>query len=177
MSDFVDFNLSLNLDGVEAQTGGFEMVPQGTYLWEIVNAEQVQTSTGNTGVRVSLKVVDGPVMGRTHRQVYSLKKDDKNFALGRFLCFLKAIDMDPNSVNGAEMIGRQLIADMVHRMSKDGTDATGAAIEGKLFGNIQNERSASEAAVEEAPPPPPPAKAKVAVGAKNGTATAAAARR
>lgn len=171
MSDFVDFNLSLNLDEVNPWDGTFQMIVPGWYTLEVTNAEQVTTGTGNTGVKFTFAVADeGDQKGKTIRKTYSLKAEP--LSLARFKNAIVSLGVDPNNINGAELLGKQMVAEIFHKVIKGGTDATGAPIEDKPMMDLRGERAvAGQAAAEPPPPPPAPAK-KPAVGAKNGATTA-----
>jgi hypothetical protein len=176
MSDFVDFNLSLNLDEVNSWDGTFQMIAPGVYTFRVANAEQVTTGTGNTGVKFSFEVLDeGDQKGKTIRKTYSLKSDPR--VLARFKNVITALGVDPNNINGADLLDKQMGAEVFHKQMEGRTDATGAAVDGGLTMDLRGEHAVGGAAAAEPPPPPPPQAKKTALGgAKNG-ATATAARR
>lgn len=177
MADFVDFNLSLNLDEVGTWDGTYKGPEPGEYTWEVTNVEQVQTNNGNPGVKFTFAVVDedSDQKGRTVMKTYTLKNDSK--ALARFKHLITVLGVDPNNINGSELLGKRLIAECYKSRMKDRTAADGSVIEGKEVSDLRGERSVDgQQEVETAPPPPPPTAPTAGrrpVGqAKNGTSTA-----
>ncbi len=176
MADFVDFNLSLNLEEVGTWDGTYKGPDPGEYTFEVTNAEQVQTSNGNPGVRFTFAVVDedSDQKGRTVNKTYTLKNDPK--VLARFKHLITVLGVDPNNINGSELLGKRMIAECYKSQMKDRTAADGSVIEGKEISDLRGERPVEGPEVEAAPPPAPPtaptAGRKAVGAAKNGTATA-----
>ena len=171
MTDFVDFNLSLNLDEVGTWDGTFQMIAPGEYTLEVANAEQVTTGSGNTGVKFTFKVLDeGDQKDKTIRKTYSLVTEPRSLA--RFKNVITALGVDPNNINGADLLGRRILGEVFHKEMKGGTDATGQPLDAKPAMDLRGERAVTGQSAAEPPPPPPPVKKPVAA-AKNGAAVAA----
>lgn len=77
---------SIRLDDVEAWKGG-GLLPPGSYVVEITNAEEKTSSGGNPQVEVELRAIGGPCDGGTIRDWITLTAE----AFGRVRQFLEAV--------------------------------------------------------------------------------------
>lgn len=170
MSEAADFEMQLDLTEVDAWGGeSGPRVPPGIYDLEITSAEQGTSNKQAPVIKVEFTVLnEGEHNGHTILKSYSLQQK----ALGRLKNLLMACGARLDGVRSSEMVGRQIVAEVVHVQGDAQPQPDGSVKEGKMFTDVMNER-APEGAEEPAkaePPKPEPVKTPAPTNAAKTTA-------
>lgn len=170
-NEIADFNIPLDLSGDDIGTwdGVYQLVTPGRYRMEIIKVEQATAkSSGGAVLRVQYQIVDeGGEQGKKLTKSYSLKNDPA--VLSRVKNLLVAAGANLASINSAELMGAQIMAEVVVRDGKAGTDAMGNPVAAKPQNDIQGESAVETAPAQTAAPRGKPVGA---AAPKNGTAAA-----
>lgn len=169
MSEAADFELQLDLSEVDAwggETG--PRVPPGIYDLEITSAEQSQSTKQQPVIKVEFTVLnEGESNGLTILKSYSLQQK----ALGRIKNLLMACGARLDGIRSSELLGRQIVAEVVHVQGDAQPMPDGSVKEGKMFTDVMNERAPE--GVEETKPEPAKAAPKAATPPPTNAKTAA----
>lgn len=150
----IDIDLS-NPEIKEWGGGGGPKLPVGQYVFDIISAEQAQSSKNQPVLEVVFKVADeqSEHNGVELKKKYSLQTQ----ALGRIKNLMMAAGCQLDKIRPGELIGARIIADIVHVEGQGKVDAQGNAQPGGTFCDIVKETAIGGTAEAEPPPPPPPA--------------------
>lgn len=163
----VDFELQMDLSGDDIGAWGGESgppLPPGVYDFLLAEVEQGTSQAKQPVLKVTFEVLnEGELLGKTMRKSYSLQAQ----SLGRVKNLMMACGARLDAIRRSELIGKQIVAEVTHRQGDPSPMPDGSVQEGKMFGDIINERSpegdeaqpepAKEAAKPAPPPPAPPA--------------------
>lgn len=178
MSDFVDFNIPMDLTEDRAWDGTTSLLPPGEYVVSVAEAAQTDTRNGGSGIKVTFVVDDEASQhhGQKVFKTYSLKNEPGPRSRLKAL-LLACGNTSFTSINASMIVGRRLSIEVTHSQGREQTDSTGQPIPGKMLMNVQGERSLDDGTVEEVPPPPPPATRGRPVGSTGKANGSAAVRR
>lgn len=140
MSEHVDFELQMNLEEVDAWGGeSGPRLPPGVYDVEITAAAPGSSkTTQKPTLDVEFTVVnEGEHYGTAFNKKYSLQPQ----ALGRIKNVMIACGARLDAIRGSELLGKQIVIEIVHRQGDPQPQPDGTMVEGKMFMDVINERS------------------------------------
>jgi len=139
----------------EEFTGTFELLPEGTYKFGVVDVEDKTSAKRNEYASLTVEVLDGEFAGSTlfHNVV---KIEEGNPGHGMLVHFLHAVGLQYDGdldFDTKDFIGLEFTGDVVQEKypKKDGTEGTRSVIKRIIV--AEEEPAQQEAAL----PPPPPA--------------------
>lgn len=92
----------LDLNGVEADSGNFEVLPAGKYVFEIKEVSQKRSKAGNDYIALKLQVAAGPRKGATvfdNLNLWSTHEVAQSIAKQSLAVILDAADLDNEDRN------------------------------------------------------------------------------
>lgn len=144
-------------------------LPDGEYLFQIVEARADLSRAGAPVIFTRFKVVDGEYAGTDFQKRYVVKSD-KEAAVGRTLHFLRVAGVEKNSQGGYDLnqlLDKQIYGTIQRRERPMINQQTGES-ETRTMSDLINERPYDEASggdYQEAPPPAQQARKPVAAKA------------
>ena len=183
-NEFVDFEVEADFSNVKPMEGGkFELVPEGSYIVDITNVQQDESSTNKAMVVIEFTIAEGQETEEAAK--FTGQKVWGNYfltqkALGRLFQVMKACNAPLDKFRASAIYGSRIRIDVTHSQGDARTDNDGNPLPVRTFANPCKERPLDEgAAVAETPAPPPAAKAasKPATAAKPAANGATQARR
>lgn len=177
-TEAADFELDVNLADPEIREWDGESgprLPPGTYDFLIKAATPSNSQSGNPVIKFEFEVLnEGEWLGAVMKRSYSLQKQ----ALPRLKNLGMAVGARLDAIRASDYVGKQFVADIIHKMGDPQPMPDGTMKEGKLQADLIKERPAdgAEAAPAPAPTPAPtPAKAAATTTAQPAKAAAVAA--
>lgn len=173
-SEFQDFNLNIDLSNTKEWDGKFQLTPPGSYVLEIVDASQeTAKSSGGAMIKVTYQVVQclsGEAdQGQGFKVINNYSLSEK--AYGRLKSLLIAAKAPLDRLSRQDLVGAQIIGEVIHTRGKEQVDAMGQPVEAKVFANVVGERPLEEEAPAQTAPPPA-ARKPAATTKANGTTAA-----
>ena len=155
MSEHVDFELQIDLGEVDAWGGeSGPVVPAGVYDLEVISAAQGESTKQQPVIKLEFRILnEGPHYDKIIKKSYSLQKQ----SLGRVKNLMIACGARLDAIRGSELVNKQLVAEYVHRQGDPQVGPDGNMSEGKMFGDLMNERAVEGAEATTAAPAPAPA--------------------
>ncbi len=152
-------------------------LPDGEYLFEIVEAKSDLARTGTPVIAVKFRVSEGEMEGTDFSKKYVIKSD-KDAAIGRTLHFLRVCGLEKDAKGGYnldDLVSKRIYA-TIRRQERQMVNQTTGDMETRTMADLVGERPYDEASdasyQEQAPAPAPAASTRRPVATRNGSAAA-----
>lgn len=155
--EFEDFEVEGDFEGTKPMEGGsFDLPAEGSYIVDVINLKQAESSTNKPMITVEFKICDEQdtddakkYAGQHLWQNYFLTEK----ALGRLVQLMKAAGAPLEKFRASAILGARMRVDVVHNQGEARKNAEGQELPARVFANVCKERPLEEN-VPAAPPPP-----------------------
>jgi hypothetical protein len=174
---FVDFEVEADFEKIqEFGGGGYSLIPEGDFIFEVVHLEQEVSKNNNQMVVVYSAVCEGQETDEAAKQTGEEARSNyvlTEKAMGRLKQLMIACGAPLDKFRASAIMGAKYRGTIVHSTAEGEAGPDGQPKEGKTYANVTNERPLESGETEAAPPPPPIAAKKATAPAAKPTAPAA----